>query len=181
MKRFAEHPRLLPRWCVDDGVVPRLEQRRQCQKVGQLGAKRDQDVVSAHVIALRGDDQVPERWVAVTVARFHQRQIERKTLLEDLSQTIGPSFRIDQGVDGPLLLFDVPTEITGSMVDRWSLALDQAVESANMHVYSVFQHLTPEVDLVTRDPAVSHHGKLAHVNAPLDDFDLLYTGARIYF
>ena len=76
---------------------------------------------------------------------------------------------------------DVPTEITGSMVDRWSLALDQAVDSANMHVYTVFQHLTPEVDLVTKDPAVSHHGKLAHVNAPLDDFDLLYTGARIYF
>ena len=69
---------------------------------------------------------------------------------------------------------DVPTEITGSMVDRWSLALDQAVDSANMHVYTVFQHLTPEVDLVTKDPAVSHHGKLAHVNAPLDDFDLLY-------
>ena len=68
---------------------------------------------------------------------------------------------------------DVPTEITGSMVDRWSLALDQAVDSANMHVYTVFQHLTPEVDLVTKDPAVSHHGKLAHVNAPLDDFDLL--------
>lgn len=76
---------------------------------------------------------------------------------------------------------DVPTEITGSMVDRWSLALDQAVDSANMHVYTVFQHLTPEVDLVTKDPAVSHHGKLAHVNAPLDDFDLVYTGARIYF
>ena len=53
---------------------------------------------------------------------------------------------------------DVPTEITGSQVTRWSLALDQAIDLANMHLYAVYQHLTPEVDLVTRDPAVSRNG-----------------------
>jgi predicted porin len=75
----------------------------------------------------------------------------------------------------------VPTEITGALVTRWSLAMDQAIDSANMHLYAVYQHLTPEVDLVTRDPVVSPTGKLKSVGAPLDDFDLFYTGGRIYF
>ena len=50
-----------------------------------------------------------------------------------------------------------------------------------MHLYAVYQHLTADVDLVTRDPAVSPTGKLKSVGAPLDDFDLFYTGGRIYF
>ena len=75
----------------------------------------------------------------------------------------------------------VPTEITGSEVTRWSLAFDQAIDSANMHLYAVYQHLTADVDLVTRDPSVSPTGKLKGVGAPLDDFDLFYTGGRIYF
>jgi predicted porin len=75
----------------------------------------------------------------------------------------------------------VPTEITGAKVTRWSLAFDQAIDAAQMHLYAVYQHLTPEVDLVTRDPAVSPNGKLKNVGAPLDDFDLFYTGGRIYF
>jgi hypothetical protein len=41
----------------------------------------------------------------------------------------------------------VPTEITGADVDRWSLAFDQAIDQASMHLYAVYQHLTPEVDL----------------------------------
>jgi predicted porin len=75
----------------------------------------------------------------------------------------------------------VPTEITGADVDRWSLAFDQAIDAANMHLYAVYQHLTPEVDLVTRDPSVLPNGKLKSIGAPLDDFDLFYTGGRIYF
>jgi hypothetical protein len=75
----------------------------------------------------------------------------------------------------------VPTEITGADVDRWSVAFDQAIDQANLHLYAVYQHLTPEVDLVTRDPVVSPNGKLKKVNAPLDDFDLFYSGGRIYF
>ena len=75
----------------------------------------------------------------------------------------------------------VPTEITGADVDRWSLAFDQAIDQASMHLYAVYQHLTPKVDLVTRDLAVSPNGKLKNVGAPLDDFDLFYSGGRIYF
>jgi hypothetical protein len=75
----------------------------------------------------------------------------------------------------------VPTEITGADVDRWSVAFDQAIDQATMHLYAVYQHLTPEVDLVTRDLAISPNGKLKKVGAPLDDFDLFYTGGRIYF
>ena len=75
----------------------------------------------------------------------------------------------------------MPTEITGADVDRWSLAFDQAIDQASMHLYAVYQHLTPKVDLVTRDLAVSPNGKLKNVGAPLDDFDLFYSGGRIYF
>jgi predicted porin len=67
----------------------------------------------------------------------------------------------------------IPTEITGSQVDRWSLAFDQALDAANMHLYVAYQHLTADIDLVDKN--------FEKVNAPLDDFNLVYTGARIYF
>jgi len=68
---------------------------------------------------------------------------------------------------------DINTEITGSNVDKWYLGFDQALDSANMHLYAVFEHLTPNVSLVDKN--------LNHVAAPLDDFELFYTGARLYF
>ena len=68
---------------------------------------------------------------------------------------------------------DINTEITGSNVDKWYLGFDQAVDSANMHLYAVFEHLTPDVSLVDKN--------LNHVVAPLDEFELFYTGARLYF
>src|SRR6478609_7349973 len=54
----------------------------------------------------------------------------------------------------------VSTEIVGSEVDRWFLALDQGFESAAMN-------------LVTRDPSVSPNGKLKNVPVSIDDFDLI--------
>ena len=67
----------------------------------------------------------------------------------------------------------INTEITGSNVDEWYLGFDQGLESASMHLYAVFQHFTPDVSLV--DAAFNH------VPAPLDDFNVFYTGARLYF
>ena len=60
-----------------------------------------------------------------------------------------------------------------------SLSIRQSIRRAC--IYAVYQHFTPDVDLVTRDTAVSPKGKLKDVAAPLDDFDLFYTGGRIYF
>jgi hypothetical protein len=67
----------------------------------------------------------------------------------------------------------VPTEMTGAQVSRWYLGYDQAIDSAALHIYGVYQHLNADVDLV--DSALNP------VKAPLDGFDLFYTGARIYF
>ncbi len=67
----------------------------------------------------------------------------------------------------------IPTEITGAKVTRWYLGYDQAINSAALHLYGVYQHLTADVDLV--------NSSLAKVNEPLDNFDLFYTGARMYF
>jgi hypothetical protein len=67
----------------------------------------------------------------------------------------------------------IPTEITGSKVTRWYLGYDQAIDSAALHLYGVYQHLTADVNLVD--------SSLAKVKEPLDDFDLFYTGARMYF
>ena len=72
-----------------------------------------------------------------------------------------------ENVPGRLPNVAVPMEITGADVDRWSLAFDQVIDQASMHLYAVYQHLTPEVDLVTRDLAVSPNGKLKNVGAPL--------------
>jgi predicted porin len=67
----------------------------------------------------------------------------------------------------------IPTQITGSEVTRWSLAFDQELAKSGMHLYAVYQHLTADVSLIDKN--------LNPVAAPLDDFDLFYTGARIYF
>jgi predicted porin len=67
----------------------------------------------------------------------------------------------------------IPTEITGSEVNRWYLGFDQSMVSGYFHLYGVYQHLTAEVNLVD--------SKLDKVSEPLDDFDLFYTGARMYF
>ena len=75
----------------------------------------------------------------------------------------------------------VPTEIVGSEVDRWFLALDQGFESAAMHLYLAYQHFNADMSLVTRDPSVSPNGKLKNVPVSIDDFDLIYSGGRIYF
>src|ERR1051325_10352501 len=56
----------------------------------------------------------------------------------------------------------VGTEITGADVDRWAVGVDQALDSANMHLY-----FTAAVDLVD--------ASLNHVAAPLDDFQLFYS------
>ena len=67
----------------------------------------------------------------------------------------------------------IGTQIVGSEVDRWFLALDQGLESAAMHVYFVYQHFDADVSLIdsNRD----------NVPLSLDDFDLFYAGGRIYF
>ena len=42
-----------------------------------------------------------------------------------------------------------------------------------MHLYAVYQHFNADISLIDQN--------LGHVPVPLDDFDLFYTGARIYF
>jgi predicted porin len=67
----------------------------------------------------------------------------------------------------------VPVQITGADVNRWYLGFDQALDKANMHLYAGYQHLEADVNLVDVD--------LKHVPASLDNFDLFYMGARLYF
>ena len=64
-------------------------------------------------------------------------------------------------------------QIVGSEVDRWILAADQELEKSGMHLYAVYQHFNADMSLIDQN--------LGHVPVPLDDFDLFYTGARIYF
>jgi predicted porin len=67
----------------------------------------------------------------------------------------------------------IVTEITGSEVEKWYVAVDQEVVKGALDLYLVYQHISPDIDLV--DSALNA------VNVPLDDFDLVYSGARIYF
>jgi hypothetical protein len=99
------------------------------------------------------------------------------------SSFFGGYVQINDGLGGiganaflkPLTFPNLPigTEITGSQVARWYLGFDQAIDSAALHLYAVYQHLTADVDLVDQN--------LNRVNEPLDNFDLFYTGARMYF
>jgi len=45
----------------------------------------------------------------------------------------------------------------------------------------VYQHFSADVSLVTRDLSVSPNGKLSGVGESIDDFDVFYTGGRLYF
>ena len=73
------------------------------------------------------------------------------------------------------------TQITGSEVNEWFIALDQQLSAAAMHLYLAYQHFDADLNLVTRDPSVSPNGKLKNVPVSIDDFDLFYSGGRIYF
>jgi hypothetical protein len=57
----------------------------------------------------------------------------------------GPTRLIKAGVI-PSVPFD--TEITGSRTTKWYLAADQELAKASMDLYIVFQHITPDIDLV---------------------------------
>jgi predicted porin len=79
---------------------------------------------------------------------------------------------------------DVPSEVTGAETTKWYLAADQAVDSAAMNLYVAYQHIEPEIDLVSRfdrDGRFSETGKLRKVPVSLTDFDVFWTGARIQF
>jgi hypothetical protein len=75
---------------------------------------------------------------------------------------------------GTFVTVPVQTEITGADVKRWYLGYDQAVDAAGtLHLFGVYQHFSSDVDLID--------ASLARVNAPLKDFQLFYTGARLDF
>ena len=45
---------------------------------------------------------------------------------------------------------DVPSEITGAETTKWYLAVDEAIDSTAMDLYMAYQHIEPEIDLVSR-------------------------------
>ncbi|ODA66778.1 hypothetical protein A7A08_02546 [Methyloligella halotolerans] len=74
---------------------------------------------------------------------------------------------------GTFYNLDIPTEITGSQMDRFYLGYDQSIIEDTVHLYVVYQHYEPEVDLVDSSRSA--------VSAPLDDFHLLYAGGYVFF
>jgi len=83
------------------------------------------------------------------------------------------------------------TEATSSETTKWYLAVDQAIDSAAMNLFIGYQHIEPELTLVTQcfegicggsdQKDFSKKGKLTRVPLELDDFDVLYMGGRIQF
>jgi predicted porin len=83
------------------------------------------------------------------------------------------------------------TEAVSSETTKWYLALDQAIDSAAMNLFIAYQHIEPELKLVTQciddvcgtsdQKDFSSKGKLKNVPLSLDDFDVLYMGGRIQF
>ena len=74
---------------------------------------------------------------------------------------------------GDLASVTEDTQMTGAQVDKWYLAADQHIESAAMSLYIAYQHIEGDMDLV--DSALNP------VSTPIDDFDVIFSGARIYF
>ena len=67
----------------------------------------------------------------------------------------------------------VQTQVTGSDVNQWFIALDQQLSAAAMHLYVAYQHFNADLDLIDVNKN--------RVPLSLEGFDLLYTGGRLYF
>ena len=98
----------------------------------------------------------------------------RETTANKFSLGVAANMRIP-GTHSQASRFD--TQITGSEVNEWFIALDQQLSAAAMHLYLAYEHFDGDINLVTRDP----NGKLKNVPVLIDDFDLVYSGGRIYF
>jgi hypothetical protein len=59
--------------------------------------------------------------------------------------------------------------------------LDQAIDSSALNLFIAYQHITPEISLVTNSLAFSPTGKIKNVPIELDDFDVVFMGGRIQF
>ncbi len=79
----------------------------------------------------------------------------------------------------PGLGFD--TEITGSQTTKWYIGFDQAIDSAALNLYAAYQHITPEISLVTNSLAFSPNGRIKNVPIALEDFDVFFMGGRTQF
>jgi predicted porin len=65
-------------------------------------------------------------------------------------------------------------QVVGTDVTNWTLAFDQQLEAAAMHLYAVYQHFDqPDFNVIDSS------GK--HISVPLNGFDLVYVGGRLYF
>ena len=74
------------------------------------------------------------------------------------------------------------TEITSSETTKWYIGLDQAIDSSALNLYAAYQHIEPEIKLVTRDPAFSvPTGSLKNVPIDARRFDEVFMGGRIQF
>ena len=106
----------------------------------------------------------------------------RTTVSSALSGTIS-SYAVWDGEVSAGAFPGIPfkTEITSSETTKWYLAIDQAIDSSALNLYAAYQHIEPEVKLVTRDPSFSSTGKLKNVPITLDDFDVFFMGGRIQF
>jgi hypothetical protein len=66
------------------------------------------------------------------------------------------------------------TQVIGSDVNNWFIALDQNLEAAAFHLYAVHQHFgDPTLSLIDVTKT--------HVPLKLDGFDLGYVGGPMYF
>lgn len=83
----------------------------------------------------------------------------------------GPAVGLVTAGRFPGIGFD--TQATDSEVNKWYIAFDQQIDSAAMDIYIGYQHISGDLDLVD--------STLNPVAAPFYDFDLVFSGARIYF
>ena len=139
------------------------------------------------VASLYGTELVPVRWARLLSGAAYQDQdglggFTRTTVSSSISGTAS-SYAVFDGEVSAGAFPGIPfkTEITSSETTKWYLAVDQAIDSSALNLYAAYQHIEPEIKLVTRDPAFSPTGTLKNVPIALDDFDVFFMGGRIQF
>ena len=65
------------------------------------------------------------------------------------------------------------TQIASSDVNTWFFAADQQLDNAAMHLYAVYEHFEADINVIDVNRE--------RVPLSLDNFDLFYAGARLYF
>jgi predicted porin len=133
----------------------------------------DDTVDSAAAFAGTGVDDTYKFWAVEAGIQQKWNHLGKTTLFGQYYQYTGGG--ITQNVNGadPINTFGNTAQIFSSEVDMWGLGVMQKIDAADMKLYALYRHYEFDLELA--------RAGVVQDSAPLEDFQVLMTGAAINF